>query len=136
MNSVCMKYRGTSKTSTHCTSNLCGIHILIYEYILITNYLLPNYLSFSFVDLPPTEPSEFAGICPLDQYNPVPSKNSVWLPYKGYCYKFVAEMKRWSEAATNCLKHGEFEMLHLCCKSLQSAKLMPFTFFRWITGQY
>lgn len=74
--------------------------------------LLPDCRSFSLTDLPPTKPSEFAGICPLDQYNPVPSRNSAWLPYKEYCYKFVPEMKSWSDAATNCLKHGEFKMIH------------------------
>lgn len=79
-------------------------------YRLIPNFTLPDWLPFSFTDLPPTEPSEFAGICPLDQYNPVSSRNSVWLPYRGHCYKFVTEMKRWADAAASCQKHGEFKL--------------------------
>lgn len=69
-------------------------------------------LSFLFTDLPPTEPSGFPGVCPEDQYASVTDKNNPWVPHKGYCYKFVTEIKTWSESAASCVKHGKSYLLY------------------------
>uniref|UniRef100_A0A3B4UHI4 Mannose receptor, C type 1b n=1 Tax=Seriola dumerili TaxID=41447 RepID=A0A3B4UHI4_SERDU len=58
-------------------------------------------------DIPPTESSDFPGFCPDDpetsSYN---SRRSTWLTFKGHCYLFVTEKKKWVDASASCIRHG------------------------------
>ncbi|XP_034038309.1 macrophage mannose receptor 1-like [Thalassophryne amazonica] len=55
--------------------------------------------------VPPTESSEFPGQCPEDPELSYGQRNT-WLPFKGYCYIFFPNGDRWSDAATNCVRHS------------------------------
>uniref|UniRef100_A0A3Q2VLE5 Mannose receptor, C type 1b n=1 Tax=Haplochromis burtoni TaxID=8153 RepID=A0A3Q2VLE5_HAPBU len=36
----------------------------------------------------------------------IENKNYIWVPFRGYCYIFITEQKRWQEASTSCVAHG------------------------------
>ncbi|XP_035764283.1 macrophage mannose receptor 1-like [Neolamprologus brichardi] len=57
-------------------------------------------------DVLPTESTLFPGVCPLDPEATIENKNYIWLPFRGYCYIFITEQKRWQEASTSCVAHG------------------------------
>lgn len=50
-------------------------------------------LLFTAVDLLPTEPSAFPGVCPEDTEKT--EKQYFWIPHKGYCYQFVMHLMFW-----------------------------------------
>uniref|UniRef100_A0A3P9CY12 Mannose receptor, C type 1b n=1 Tax=Maylandia zebra TaxID=106582 RepID=A0A3P9CY12_9CICH len=57
-------------------------------------------------DVLPTESTLFPGVCPLDPEATIENKNYIWVPFRGYCYIFITEQKRWQEASTSCVAHG------------------------------
>ncbi|XP_049454404.1 macrophage mannose receptor 1-like [Epinephelus fuscoguttatus] len=58
-------------------------------------------------DVPPTESSNFPGICPEDPEKPRNSRRQPsWLPFRAYCYLILTQQDSWSEASTNCVRHG------------------------------
>ncbi|XP_039999154.1 macrophage mannose receptor 1-like [Xiphias gladius] len=56
-------------------------------------------------DVPPTESTHFPGICPEDMSVEYQQSYS-WLPFRGHCYMFITEETEWSNAASNCIRHG------------------------------
>ncbi|KAM6989317.1 LOW QUALITY PROTEIN: macrophage mannose receptor 1-like [Tautogolabrus adspersus] len=58
-------------------------------------------------DVPPTESSDFPGICPdgPEQLRYSRQVNS-WLPFKGNCYLFVQRGHSWPDASANCATLG------------------------------
>uniref|UniRef100_A0A671U5T3 Mannose receptor, C type 1b n=1 Tax=Sparus aurata TaxID=8175 RepID=A0A671U5T3_SPAAU len=65
-----------------------------------------NSVCMKSTDVPPTESSEHPGVCPEDPDLLHTGRNYFWQPFKGYCYIFFTESKRWSDAAHNCVTHG------------------------------
>ncbi|XP_070774848.1 macrophage mannose receptor 1-like [Enoplosus armatus] len=58
-------------------------------------------------DVPPTESSDYPGLCPDDPDSVRYSRQTYsWIPYKGYCYLFVTEKAEWPNASANCVRHG------------------------------
>nr|XP_046265193.1 macrophage mannose receptor 1-like isoform X2 [Scatophagus argus] len=60
-------------------------------------------------DVPPTESSNFPGVCPEDPDKVTHLWNRqsyTWQPFKGYCYLFVTEGHGWPDASANCMRHG------------------------------
>lgn len=66
----------------------------------------PSSLSLSLTDVPPTESTHFPGICPEDMSVEYQQSYS-WLPFRGHCYMFITEETEWSNAASNCIRHGK-----------------------------
>ncbi|XP_053186720.1 macrophage mannose receptor 1-like [Scomber japonicus] len=64
-----------------------------------------NSVCMKSTDVPPTESSEFPGVCPEIPSLPF-GQNVIWQPFKGYCYIFFPDMKQWPDAAANCIQHG------------------------------
>ncbi|XP_035860615.1 macrophage mannose receptor 1b isoform X2 [Sander lucioperca] len=56
-------------------------------------------------DVPPTESTNFPGICP-EQTNVEYQQSYTWLPFKGHCYLFMTEEIEWADAASSCIRHG------------------------------
>ncbi|XP_078120279.1 macrophage mannose receptor 1-like isoform X1 [Sander vitreus] len=56
-------------------------------------------------DVPPTESTNFPGICP-EQTNVEYQQSYTWLPFKGHCYLFMTEEIEWADAASSCVRHG------------------------------
>uniref|UniRef100_A0A8C9WS26 Mannose receptor, C type 1b n=1 Tax=Sander lucioperca TaxID=283035 RepID=A0A8C9WS26_SANLU len=56
-------------------------------------------------DVPPTESTNFPGICP-EQTNVEYQQSYTWLPFKGHCYLFMTEEIEWADAASreNCVQ--------------------------------
>uniref|UniRef100_A0A8C9WXJ1 Mannose receptor, C type 1b n=1 Tax=Sander lucioperca TaxID=283035 RepID=A0A8C9WXJ1_SANLU len=48
-------------------------------------------------DVPPTESTNFPGICP-EQTNVEYQQSYTWLPFKGHCYLFMTEEIEWADA--------------------------------------
>ncbi|XP_042353789.1 macrophage mannose receptor 1-like isoform X2 [Plectropomus leopardus] len=57
-------------------------------------------------DVPPTEPSNFPGVCPEDPEASRPWLQKSWLPFRAYCYLFYTEEIEWTEASTICATLG------------------------------
>lgn len=57
-------------------------------------------------EIPPTESSEFPGSCPGAISN---ERIYAWMPFKKYCYVFITETVKWTDAATDCTRHGEMD---------------------------
>ncbi|KAM9789405.1 LOW QUALITY PROTEIN: macrophage mannose receptor 1-like [Neosynchiropus ocellatus] len=53
--------------------------------------------------VPPTSPSVHPGVCPDES---TADSSSAWLPFKGYCYKFIEFSYWWTDASGYCRKHG------------------------------
>ncbi|KAM8838454.1 macrophage mannose receptor 1-like isoform 2-T2 [Synchiropus picturatus] len=51
----------------------------------------------------PTSPSVHPGVCP-DTYTEW--SHTAWLPFKGYCYKFIDDRQWWTDASGYCRIHG------------------------------
>ncbi|XP_063741471.1 macrophage mannose receptor 1-like isoform X2 [Eleginops maclovinus] len=66
-----------------------------------------NGICMKSTDVPPTESSDFPGLCPDDPERPhhTSQKNS-WLQFRGYCYLFLLEHVEWPDASANCVRHG------------------------------
>ncbi|XP_042352883.1 macrophage mannose receptor 1-like [Plectropomus leopardus] len=58
-------------------------------------------------DVPPTESTDFPGFCPDDPETSRYSRMSkTWLSYGAYCYLFITDRIEWTDASTNCARHG------------------------------
>ncbi|XP_042353414.1 macrophage mannose receptor 1-like [Plectropomus leopardus] len=57
-------------------------------------------------DVPPTDSSQFSGVCPEDQYESFSSRKNPSLPFKGYCYRFFTDRRSWPDASVSCGRHG------------------------------
>ncbi|KAG8014277.1 Macrophage mannose receptor 1, partial [Nibea albiflora] len=57
-------------------------------------------------DVAPTDSDVFPGVCPEDPDPLEHGRNTIWKPFKGYCYIFFTEATLWTHAATNCARHG------------------------------
>ncbi|KAM8728446.1 macrophage mannose receptor 1-like [Acanthopagrus schlegelii] len=64
-----------------------------------------NIVCMKSTDVPPTESSEHPGVCP-EVSDLLHTQNYFWQPYKGYCYMFLTQSKRWPDAAHSCVTHG------------------------------
>ncbi|KAK5860193.1 hypothetical protein PBY51_021688 [Eleginops maclovinus] len=65
-----------------------------------------NFVCMKSTDVPPTEPSVFTGICPDDSDALNTDGKNNWIPFHGYCYKFVFKIKQWGDASVSCVRHG------------------------------
>ncbi|KAM7400358.1 hypothetical protein PAMA_004851 [Pampus argenteus] len=65
-----------------------------------------NSVCMTSTDVPPTESSEFPGVCPENLDTLDRGQNYFWLPFKGHCYIFFTELKDWPNAAASCVQHG------------------------------
>uniref|UniRef100_A0A3Q2X2U7 Mannose receptor, C type 1b n=1 Tax=Haplochromis burtoni TaxID=8153 RepID=A0A3Q2X2U7_HAPBU len=45
-------------------------------------------------------------VCMKSTEATIENKNYIWVPFRGYCYIFITEQKRWQEASTSCVAHG------------------------------
>uniref|UniRef100_A0A3B5AZ46 Macrophage mannose receptor 1-like n=1 Tax=Stegastes partitus TaxID=144197 RepID=A0A3B5AZ46_9TELE len=58
-------------------------------------------------EVPPTESTEFPGICPDDpEAMRFSRERSRWLSFRSYCYLFMVERATWPDASANCIRHG------------------------------
>ncbi|XP_071402106.1 macrophage mannose receptor 1-like [Centroberyx affinis] len=57
-------------------------------------------------DVPPTESTQFPGVCPEEGHIEYRGQPFAWLPFKGHCYVFITEEVQWADAASNCVRHG------------------------------
>uniref|UniRef100_A0A3Q3MGQ0 Mannose receptor, C type 1b n=1 Tax=Labrus bergylta TaxID=56723 RepID=A0A3Q3MGQ0_9LABR len=58
-------------------------------------------------DVPPTESSEFPGICPnVQEQLQFRRPLYTWLPFKGNCYLFWPERCSWPDASAKCAAYG------------------------------
>ncbi|XP_060901039.1 macrophage mannose receptor 1-like [Labrus mixtus] len=58
-------------------------------------------------DVPPTEQSEFPGICPdVQEQLQFRRQLYTWLPFKGNCYLFWPQRCSWPDASANCAAYG------------------------------
>ncbi|XP_033959747.1 macrophage mannose receptor 1-like isoform X1 [Pseudochaenichthys georgianus] len=64
-----------------------------------------NSVCMKSTDVPPTESTNFPGICP-EETNEEYHESFTWLPYKGHCYLFITEEIEWADAASSCVRHG------------------------------
>lgn len=62
---------------------------------------------FSFTDVPPPESTVFPGVCPEDPERSFQGQHYFWIPFRGYCYIFLTEIKEWTDAAISCVAHGK-----------------------------
>ncbi|XP_070700691.1 macrophage mannose receptor 1-like [Pempheris klunzingeri] len=65
-----------------------------------------NSVCMKSTDVPPTELSDFPGVCPENPDTSNRGLNFFWLPFKGYCYIFFTEEKAWADASASCVRHG------------------------------
>ncbi|XP_037642855.1 macrophage mannose receptor 1b isoform X1 [Sebastes umbrosus] len=64
-----------------------------------------NSVCMQSTDVPPTESTNFPGICP-EETNEEYHQSYTWLPFKGHCYLFITEEIEWADAASSCIRHG------------------------------
>ncbi|XP_076601688.1 macrophage mannose receptor 1b [Chaetodon auriga] len=64
-----------------------------------------NSVCMQTTDVPPTQSTNFPGICPEDTREEYHESYS-WLPFKGHCYLFVTDEIEWADAASSCVRHG------------------------------
>ncbi|KAK5860194.1 hypothetical protein PBY51_021689 [Eleginops maclovinus] len=64
-----------------------------------------NSVCMKSTDVPPTESTNFPGICP-EETNEEYHQSYTWMPYKAHCYLFVTEEIEWADAASSCVRHG------------------------------
>ncbi|XP_047445392.1 macrophage mannose receptor 1-like [Mugil cephalus] len=58
-------------------------------------------------DVPPTQSTEFPGICPEDTESPrYAIQENSWIPFRGYCYLFITQRIEWPDASASCARHG------------------------------
>ncbi|XP_078029223.1 macrophage mannose receptor 1-like [Epinephelus lanceolatus] len=65
-----------------------------------------NSVCMKSTDVPPTDITDFPGICPEDPDETNTDKIYTWLPFKGYCYIFFTDKRNWPDAAVSCSRHG------------------------------
>ncbi|KAI3374792.1 hypothetical protein L3Q82_021350, partial [Scortum barcoo] len=64
-----------------------------------------NSVCIKSIDVPPTESTNFPGICP-EETNVEYHQSYTWLPFKGHCYLFITDEIEWADAASSCVRHG------------------------------
>lgn len=64
------------------------------------------HFCLSLTDVPPTQSTNFPGICPEDSKEEYHQSYS-WLPFKGHCYLFITDEIEWADAASSCVRHGK-----------------------------
>ncbi|XP_071348975.1 macrophage mannose receptor 1-like isoform X1 [Trachinotus anak] len=66
-----------------------------------------NSLCMKSTDVPPTESSDFPGLCPEDpEITRYGRHRSTWIPFKGHCYLFLTASTEWPDASATCERHG------------------------------
>ncbi|XP_061588555.1 macrophage mannose receptor 1-like [Cololabis saira] len=65
-----------------------------------------NSVCMKSTDVPPTAATDFPGDCPEDPEGSPFSIRNFWIPFRGYCYIFFIEPKKWPDASVNCRRHG------------------------------
>ncbi|KAM4552771.1 macrophage mannose receptor 1-like [Odontesthes bonariensis] len=64
-----------------------------------------NSVCMKSTDVPPTQPSDFPGVCPEDPETAY-GRGHFWRPFRGYCYIFFTKEERWTDASVSCARHG------------------------------
>ncbi|XP_039999699.1 macrophage mannose receptor 1-like [Xiphias gladius] len=65
-----------------------------------------NSVCIKSTDVQPTGSSFFPGVCPDNTHLFYTGQTFVWQQFKGYCYIFISEEKRWADAAASCVRQG------------------------------